>query len=127
MSKTRESLEERLKPLIENNLYFQRAFGEKIVEIKGESFSVHRDEQIKEWNKDDLNDFEQKIIALENAKADIDQEAIIEKPLRERRLEYYNIDRLLLEAIAEKEEGRPEKMVEYLRLRNEIREKYPKA
>ena len=127
MSKTRESLEERLKPLIENNLYFQRAFGEKIVEIKGESFSVHRDEQIKEWNKDDLNDFEQKIIALENAKADIDQEAIIEKPLRERRLEYYNIDRLLLEAIAEKEEGRPEKMVEYLKLRKEIKEKYPKV
>ena len=127
MSKTRESLEERLKPLIENNTYFLRAFGEKIVEIKGESFSVHRDEQIKEWNKDDLNDFEKKIIALENAKAEIDQEVIIEKPLRERRLEYYNIDRLLLEAIAEKEEGRPEKMVEYLKLRKSIKEKYPKV
>jgi len=127
MSETKESLEKRLKPLIENNVYFQRAFGEKIVEINGESFSVHRDEQIKEWNKDDLNDFEKKIIALENAKIEIDQEAAIEKPLKERRLEYYNIDRLLLEAIAEKEEGRPEKMIEYLKLRADIKQKHPKT
>lgn len=126
MSKTKESLEERLKPLIESNTYFQRAFGEKIVEINGESFSVHRDEQIKEWDKNDLDDFEKKIIALENAKAEVDAEIQAEKPIRNRRLEYSNIDKLLLEAIAEKEEGRPEKMVEYLRLREEIKQKYPK-
>ena len=125
MSETRESLEKRLKPLIESNIYFQKAIGEKIVEIKGESFSVHRDEQIKEWNKDDLKDFEQKIIALENAKVQVDQEIAIEKPKRERRAAYMDIDRLLLEAIAEKEEGRPEKMTEYMKLRAEIKAKYP--
>jgi hypothetical protein len=42
-------------------------------------------------------------------------------------LEYKKIDDLLLlEALVEKhEEGRPEKMVEYLKLRKEIKDKHP--
>ena len=42
------------------------------------------------------------------------------------RNEYRQIDELLLEAIAEKQENKAEKMDEYLRLRKVIKDKYPK-
>ena len=49
-----------------------------------------------------------------------------EKPLKDRKREYKKIDDLLFEALVEKhEEGRPEKMVEYLKLRKEIKDKHP--
>ena len=44
----------------------------------------------------------------------------------QRRNSYRQIDELLFEALVEKlEEGRPEKMVEYLKLRKEIKDKHP--
>tara|TARA_R100001086_G_scaffold250083_2_gene193466 strand:- start:2130 stop:2570 length:441 start_codon:yes stop_codon:yes gene_type:complete len=47
--------------------------------------------------------------------------------LRRRAVEYSKIDSMLLEALAEKEAGRPEKMDEYLALREQIRLDHPKA
>ena len=46
--------------------------------------------------------------------------------LEKRKEEYAKIDLLLMEAIAEKEAGNPEKMQAYLALRGEIKGKYPK-
>ena len=49
-----------------------------------------------------------------------------EKPIKDRQREYSRIDGLLFEALVEKlEEDRPEKMVEYLKLRKEIKDKHP--
>ena len=73
----------------------------------------------------DLKSFEEKVLKLENAKKEIDDEIKRNEPLENRSREYRKIDTLLLEAIAEKEGGRPEKMKAYLKLRNEIRVKYP--
>lgn len=42
-----------------------------------------------------------------------------------RKLAYKKIDITLLEALAEKEEGRPDKMQEYLSLRKEIQDQFP--
>lgn len=44
-----------------------------------------------------------------------------------RRLAFTKIDHLLFEAIAEKENGRPEKMKAYLVLRAKIKKDIPKA
>jgi len=46
--------------------------------------------------------------------------------LQARQSEYAKIDNMLLEALAEKEEGRPEKMQEYLDLRDQIKQANPK-
>ena len=125
-NKKKNKLESKLKPLVENNVYFLEAFGEEIVEINGEKHSLHRDELIAKWDKDDLIDFEEKILKLELAKKHLDEKEKKEKPIRERKLEYSKIDELLFEALVEKlEEGRPEKMVEYLKLRKEIKDKHP--
>lgn len=43
-----------------------------------------------------------------------------------RQIEYAKLDNMLLEAIAEKENGRPEKMAEYLALRDQIKLDNPK-
>ena len=124
--KKKGELESKLKPLIENNVYFLEAFGEEIVEIKGEKYSVSQPDRIEKWDKDDLIDFEAKVLKLELAKKHVDEKDKKEKPIKERKLEYSKIDGLLLEALIEKlEEGRPEKMVEYLKLRKEIKDKHP--
>lgn len=46
--------------------------------------------------------------------------------LKNRQVEYAKIDTMLMEAIAEKEAGRPEKMDEYLALREQIKLDNPK-
>ena len=70
--------------------------------------------------------FEEKIKELEEAKVKVDAKRKKEKPILERLRAYKGIDSLLLEALVEKlEEGRPEKMVEYLKLRKEIKDKHP--
>ena len=44
-----------------------------------------------------------------------------------RKREYLKIDSLFIEALVEElKEGRPEKMEEYLKLRKQIKDKYPK-
>ena len=125
-NKKKDELEKRLKSLVQNNVYFLEVFGEEIVDIKGEKHSVHHSNRIAKWDKDDLIDFEDKVLKLEAAKLKLDEGEKKEKPIKDRELEYKRIDGLLLEALVEKlEEGRPEKMVEYLKLRKEIKNKHP--
>ena len=87
---------------------------------------VNRFERMSEWDKDDLEDFEAKVLKLELAKKHLDDKEKKEKPIRDRQREYSKIDGLLFEALVEKlEEGRPEKMDKYLELRKEIKHRHP--
>jgi len=124
--KRKADLEKRFAPLVANNIYFIKAFGERTIEVKGETIGVHRNSEIAEWDRDDLDDFEQKVLKMEAAKKEMDDEADKNKPLEDRRNEYRKIDELLLEAIAEKQENKAEKMDEYLKLRSEIKVRFPK-
>jgi hypothetical protein len=124
--KRKIDLEKRFRPLIQGNMYYQKAFGMRTIEIKGQKHAVHHDEEIDQWDRDNLDDFEQKVLKLEAAKKEMDEEAERERPMLDRRNEYRKIDELLLEAIAEKEENNAEKMTEYLKLRAAIKEKFPK-
>ena len=125
-NKKKGELETKLKQLVQNNVYFLEAFGEEIKIIKGERHAVHHSDRISKWDKDDLEFFEAQILKLEAAKTKLDSKEKKEKPIRNRKLEYHKIDDLLFEALVEKhEEGRPEKMIEYLKLRKEIKDKYP--
>ena len=125
-NKKKGELESKLKDLTQNNVYFLEAFGEEVIEIKGEKHGVHRHDQIAKWDKDDLEDFEAKVLKLELAKKHLDDKEKKEKPIKDRQLEYKKIDGLLLEALVEKlEEGRPEKMDKYLELRKDIKNKHP--
>ena len=125
--KRKADLENRFKPLVVNNTYYIKAFGFRTKEIKGEIIGIHESEEIAEWDRDDLDDFEQKVLKLEAAKKEIDEETSKNNVLEDRREEYQKIDHLLFEAIAEKEEGRPEKMKEYLIERKKIKDDYPKV
>ena len=125
-NKKKNELESKLQKLVEINSYFDEAFGEEVVEIKGEKHVVHHSERIAKWDKDDLILFEEKVVKLEEAKVKLDEKEKKEKPLKDRKLEYKKIDDLLFEALVEKlEEGRPEKMEKYLKLRKEIKDKHP--
>jgi hypothetical protein len=125
-NKKKGELERKLKDLVQNNVYFLEAFGEELIEINGEPWHVGVGQRIAKWDKDDLILFEEKIVKLEAAKLKLDDIEKKEKPIKERKLEYKKIDDFLLEALVEKhEEGRPEKMVEYLKLRKEIKDKHP--
>jgi hypothetical protein len=125
-NKKKGELEKRLKPLVENNVYFWEAFGTEVNVINGENHLVSEVDRIAKWDKDDLILFEEKVVKLEEAKVKVDEKEKKEKPLKDRKLEYKKIDDLLFEALIEKlEEGRPEKMEEYLKLRKEIKDKHP--
>ncbi len=116
-----KSLEERLSEVLKNRKVFRNVFGHEIVN------DAHRAdiERINEWDKSDLKAFEEKIILLEKEREKLDAEKLIADKIQLRRSNYKDIDHLLLEAIAEKEKGRPERMVEYLKLRDQIRDKFP--
>ena len=125
-NKKKDELESKLRLLVQNNVYFLEAFGLEIVEIKGEKHGVHHSDRIAKWDKDDLEDFEAKVLKLELAKKHLDDKEKKEKPIKDRQLEYSKIDGLLLEALVEKhEEGRPEKMDKYLELRKDIKHRHP--
>jgi hypothetical protein len=125
-NKKKGELESKLKDLTQNNVYFLEAFGPEIVEIKGEKHGVHHSDRIAKWDKDDLEDFEAKVLKLELAKKHLDDKKKKEKPIKDRQLEYSRIDGLLLEALVEKfEECRPEKMDKYLELRKDIKHRHP--
>lgn len=125
-NKKKGELEAKLKQLVQSNVYFLEAFGEEIKIIKGERHGVHHSDRISKWDKDDLEFFEAQILKLETAKLKLDEKEKKEKPIEDRKLEYKKIDDLLFEALVEKhEEGRPEKMIKYLELRKEIKNKYP--
>jgi len=125
-NKKKGELEEKLRPLIQNNVYFLEAFGEEIVIINDERHSIHYSEKISKWDKDDLEFFEAQVLKLELAKKHLDDKEKKEKPIKDRQSEYKKIDDLLLEALIEKfEEGRPDKMDKYLKLRKDIKDKHP--
>ena len=125
-NKKKGELEFRLHSLIENNIYFIEAFGWEHEIIRGEKYAVTEADRVAKWDKDDLIDFEAKVLKLEAAKLKLDEKEKKEKPIKLRKQKYHKIDDLLFEALVEKhEEGRPEKMVEYLKLRKEIKDKHP--
>ena len=125
--KRKADLEKRLNPLIKNNVLYNKTFGQETYTAKdGFVFQINYLEKINQWDRDDLDDFEQKVLKLEAAKKEMDDEAERNAPLENRRNEYRKIDELLLEAIAEKQENKAEKMEEYLRLRQEIKARFPK-
>jgi len=124
--KRKADLESRFKPLVANNVYYMKAFGFRTKEIKGETHGIHYSEDIAEWDRDNLDDFEQKVLKLETAKKEMDDEVARNKPSEDRRKEYRQIDELLMEALAEKEENNAEKMTEYLVKRQAIKAKFPK-
>lgn len=122
----RIDLDGRLNSLLLNNVYYRRAFGWRSKKIKGDSFIISEGDEIAAWDRDNLDDFEEKVLKLEAAKKEKDEEDAKNKPLEDRRKEYLKIDGLLMEALAEKEENNAEKMTEYLAKRKAIKEKFPK-
>ena len=72
-NKKKGELENKLKRLVENNVYFMEAFGDKIIEKNGELHEVNRFERMSEWDKNDLIDFEEKVVKLEEAKVKMDK------------------------------------------------------
>jgi hypothetical protein len=125
-NKKKGKLENRLRVLMMNNVYYREAFGWRFNIIKGEKHNISEHEEILQWDKDDLDDFEAKVLKLELAKKYLDDKEKKEKPIKDRQKAYGAIDGLLLEALVEKhEEGRPEKMVKYLELRKDIKNKHP--
>ena len=124
--KRKDDLEKRFQPLVANNVYYVKAFGVRSKEVRGEPIGIYYQEEIAKWDRDDLDDFEQKVLKLEAVKKEMDDKAERERPMLDRRNEYRKIDELLLEALAEKEENKAGKMEEYLKLRSAIKEKFPK-
>ena len=129
-NKKKGELENRLKVVIDVNCYFEEVFGlefkQVVVDGVLEKHTVNRFEVMSRWDKDDLIDFEEKIVKLEEAKIKLDVIRKKERLVESRQRAYEKVDGLLLEALVEKlEEGRPEKMEEYLKLRKEIKDKHP--
>jgi hypothetical protein len=119
-------LEAKLRLLVQNNVYFLEAFGDEIEIINGERHGVHHSDRIARWDKDDLEFFEDKILKMELAKKHMDEKERIQKPIDDRIRAYKAVDGQLLEALIEKlEENRPEKMVKYLELRKDIKNRHP--
>ena len=131
--KRKADLEKRFQPLVANNVYYQKAFGSRVKIINGEKHGIHHQEEIDQWDRNNLDDFEQKVLKLETAKKEMDDESAKNKPLEDRRREYQKIDNLFLEALAEGGgtiidgvEKPSEKMQAYLKLREEIKARFPK-
>tara|TARA_R100000655_G_scaffold85271_1_gene124902 strand:- start:1410 stop:1796 length:387 start_codon:yes stop_codon:yes gene_type:complete len=127
-----KSLKERLLDVSKNRNVYEKVYGEKVLkyhEINGEKIPVIKDatDYINEWLELSDKELEKKVIALEKAKKELDDEKEKQAPLLKRKEEYIRIDHLLFEAIAEKESGRPEKMKAYLIEREKIKKKFPKA
>ena len=119
-------LEKRFKLLMRTNRYYRKVFPYQYEDLPSGRRSIHHQEEIDQWDRDDLDDFEQKVLKIEAAKKEMEEEAERERPMLDRRNEYRKIDELLLEALAEKEENKAEKMEEYLKLRAAFKEKYHK-
>jgi len=122
----KDELIKRLKPLIQNNIYYYDSFEEQIEIINGDRHSISYKKIINSWLKEDASFLEKKVLKLEASKIKVDAEAAKNKPLEDRKSQYQMIDHLLFEAIAEKENGKPEKMKAYLILRAKIKKEIPK-
>ncbi len=97
-----DELKERAKPLLAHNTIHARAFGHH----------GNYQKEVLSWDFSDLDLIGKKIEALEKAKKEIDEEERINEPLKKRREEYSRIDHFLFESLAEKENGKHEKMIE---------------
>ena len=131
--KRKADLEKRFRPLIQNDIYFMKCFDVRVTVKNGSRHACSYKTIISEWDRNDLDDFEQKVLKLEAAKKEMDDEAAKNKPLEDRRKEYQKIDHLFLEALAESGgmivdgvEKPSEKMQAYLKLRDEIKARFPK-
>ena len=124
--KRKDDLEKRFRPLVENNVCYLKAFGSRTRTVKGELFGIHYQEEIDQWDRDNLDDFEQKVLKLEAAKKEMDDKEEQDRPMLNRKNEYRKIDEMLLEGLAEQEEGRPQKLARYMTLRRAIKERFPK-
>ena len=124
--KRKNDLEERFSFLNQGNQIYSKAFGARSEIINGEKHIIHRCREIAEWDRDDLDDFEQKVLKLEAAKKEMDDKEAFERPMLDRKNEYRKIDEMLLEGLAEQEEGRPQMLARYMTLRRAIKEKFPK-
>ena len=132
-SKRKADLEKRFTEVMHNNRPYLKAFGSRVEIIQGTKHIIPHGREIDEWDRDDLDDFEQKILKLESAKKELDEEEKRERPMFNRRKEYQKIDHLLLEALVEGGgmivdgvEKPSEKMQAYLKLRDEIKARFPK-
>ena len=124
--KRKADLEKRFAPLIQSNFYFRKAFEIETYERNGETIVKGYHEIMDTWDRDDLDDFEQKVLKLEAAKKEMDDKEEQERPMLNRKNEYRKIDEMLLEGLAEQEEGRPQMLARYMTLRRAIKEKFPK-
>ena len=124
--KRKADLEKRFSFLNRSNQIYNKAFGVRSKIIKGEKHFIHRCEEIAEWDRNDLDDFEQKVLKLEAAKKEIDGKEEQDRPMLNRKNEYRKIDEMLLEGLAEQEEGRPQMLARYMTLRRAIKERFPK-
>lgn len=124
--KRKDDLEKRFRPLVENNVCYLKAFGSRTRTVKGELFGIHYQEEIDQWDRDNLDDFEQKVLKLEAAKKEMDDKEEQDRPMLNRKNEYRKIDEMLLEGLAEQEEGRPQMLARYMTLRRAIKERFPK-
>ena len=124
--KRKDDLEKRFRPLVENNVCYLKAFGSRTRTVKGELFGIHYQEEIDQWDRDNLDDFEQKVLKLEAAKKEMDDKEEQDRPMLNRKNEYRKIDEMLLEGLAEQEEGRTQMLARYMTLRRAIKERFPK-
>ena len=131
--KRKADLEKRFASVMHNNRPYLKAFGHRMEVIQGENHVIPHGREIDQWDRDDLDDFEQKVMKLEAAKKEMDDEAERERPMLGRRNEYQKIDHLFLEALAEGGgviidggEKPSEKMQAYLKLRADIKTRIPK-
>ena len=86
--KRKADLEKRFQPLVANNVYYQKAFGVRVKEINGEKHAIHKSDEIAQWDRDNLDDFEQKVLKLEAAKKEMDNKEEQERPMLNRKNEY---------------------------------------
>ena len=125
--KRKNDLDKRFSNLTKSDWIFFRAYPKNVITMPdGSKHSVSMADELIKWDRDNLDDFEQKVLKLEAAKKEMDEEAERVRPMLDRRNAYRKIDELLLEALAEKEENKAGKMEEYLKLRAAIKEKFPK-
>jgi len=124
--KRKADLEKRFRLVTVNNRYYIKAFGSRFRMVGDERHNIHWKDEIAEWDRDDLDDFEQKVLKLEAAKKEMDDKEEQERPMLNRKNEYRKIDEMLLEGLAEQEEGRPQKLARYMTLRRAIKERFPK-
>ena len=124
--KRKADLEERFKLLMQNPQYYRKVFPFQHEDLPTGRRSIHHQEEIDKWDRDNLDDFEQKVLKLEAAKKEMDDKAEQERPMLNSKNEYRKIDEMLLEGLAEQEEGRPQMLARYMTLRRAIKEKFPK-